>query len=291
MNSGYIRVGLLALCVACVVSTGCTSARTAQLRERFADFGGERVHYLDVGEGDNTLVCIHGWASDTTVWRDQIPVFRDRMRMLVIDLPGHGRSDQPADGYSMDVFARSIAAVMDDAGVSKAVLMGHSNGVPVVRQFWRKYPERTVALVLVEGALLQVMPPEAAQPFLDQFRGPEFKQAASRMVDQLSGIDDELRERVRKLMMGTAQSALVGGMEASLDPAIWTDDPIGVPTLCLLAKSPFWSADYEKYVRKLIPGVDYRVLDGVSHFVMMEVPERFNPIVERFLGDHDLLGE
>ena len=81
-------------------------------------------------------------------WRMQVPAFETKSRVIAIDLPGHGRSDKPQIDYTMDLFARAIDAVLRDAKVDRAVLVGHSMGVPVVRQFYRKYPEKTRALVI-----------------------------------------------------------------------------------------------------------------------------------------------
>ncbi len=50
--------------------------------------------------------------------------------MITVDLPGHGESDKPQIAYTMDLFARAVEAVMRDAGVDQAVLVGHSMGTP-----------------------------------------------------------------------------------------------------------------------------------------------------------------
>ena len=73
--------------------------------------------------------------------------------MIAIDLPGHGQSDKPQVTYSMDYFARAVEAVMNDAKAKRAVLVGHSMGTPVARQFYRKYPQKTLAIVIVDGVL------------------------------------------------------------------------------------------------------------------------------------------
>lgn len=286
-RSRILATGLL--CAGVAMQTGCVAARSGEPVSHFANLDGKRVHYVDAGRGKTTLVWVHGWASDQTVWRDQVPAFKDKARLLLIDLPGHGQSD-PVDGpYTMDLFARGIAAVMDDAHVRRAVLIGHSNGTPTIRQFWRRYPDRTQALVVVDGALKQMMPAAAAKPYLDRFKSATYKEAASQMVDQIAGIEGDLRERVRALVMSCSQEALVGGIEAALDPSIWNDDPITCPMLCVMAASPFWDESYEEYVRQLAPDVDYRVLDNVSHFIMMQEPERFNEILAEFLKAHGFI--
>jgi pimeloyl-ACP methyl ester carboxylesterase len=73
--------------------------------------------------------------------------------VIALDLPGHGQSDKPQIAYTMDLFANAIDAVMRDAKVERAVLVGHSMGTPVARQFYRKYPQKTLAIVIVDGGL------------------------------------------------------------------------------------------------------------------------------------------
>ncbi len=96
---------------------------------------------------------IHGWTCNLDNWRDQIPDFAKRGRMIAIDLPGHGLSVKPQITYAMDLFARAVDPVLRDAEVKRAVLVGHSMGTPVARQFYRRYPETTLAIVIVDGPL------------------------------------------------------------------------------------------------------------------------------------------
>jgi pimeloyl-ACP methyl ester carboxylesterase len=78
-------------------------------------------------------------------------------------------------------------------------------------------------------------------------------------------------------------------MKGMLDPAIWKDDPIKVPLQVILAKNPFWNSDYEKYVRTLAPQVEYHVIDGVGHFLMLEKPKEFNDLLAGFLRAQGVL--
>ena len=60
--------------------------------------------------------------------------------------------------------------------------------------------------------------------------------------------------------------------------------------LIVNADAPFWDEAYEAYVRKLCSDLDYRVLEGMSHLLMLEDPERFNAILGEFLGRIDFGG-
>jgi pimeloyl-ACP methyl ester carboxylesterase len=135
------RFTVLAAVLICAFSSAAAPA-PAESASRFATLDGMKVHYESYGAGRDAVVFVHGWTCDLTFWKAQVPAFAAKTRTLAIDLPGHGRSDAPRTTYSMDLFARAIDAVMRDAGVDRAVLVGHSMGTPVVRQFYRRYRRR-----------------------------------------------------------------------------------------------------------------------------------------------------
>ena len=103
---------------------------TPQPEAHYASMDGIRIYYQSYGKGSEGLVLIHGWSCNLDVWPDQVSDFRKRTRVIAVDLPGHGQSDKPAVPYTMDLFARAIDAVLRDAGVKQAVLVGHSMGTP-----------------------------------------------------------------------------------------------------------------------------------------------------------------
>ena len=122
---------------------------------RFATLEGAKVHYKSLGDpaARTAVVFVHGWSCDLTSWRAQVPAFEGKARMLLVDLPGHGKSDRPDVDYTMERFGRAVEAVTRDAGVERALFVGHSMGTPVIREFARKYPQKTLGLVAVDGAL------------------------------------------------------------------------------------------------------------------------------------------
>ena len=251
----------------------------------FARLDGQRIHYKSYGKGSRALVFVHGWTCDLNVWRQQIPAFSNRMRVVALDLPGHGLSDKPQINYSQELFARAVEAVLRDAGVKQAVLVGHSMGTPVVRQFYRRYPEKTLALVFVDGALRPFGKPEDREKFLEMVRGAQFEKVAAGMVDgMLAPVKDEqLRGEIRKTMLSTPKHVAVSAMEGMNAPEIFRDDKINVPAQAILARSPFWAADTEQFFRSLAPNLEYQMWDGVGHFLMVEKPQEFNQALTAFL--------
>lgn len=263
----------------------------AEGESHFAKLDGARIHYKSYGKGKEALVLIHGWSCNLDYWRDQVPDFAKRNRVIAIDLPGHGESDKPQITYSMDLFARAVDAVMRDAHVKRAVLVGHSMGTPVARQFYRKYPQKTLAIVIVDGSLRPFGDKKIVEGLLAGFRSPDYKEAGMKMLSFLGGpqLSPEIQGRVKASFLNTPQHVLVGAMEGMADDSIWGQDKIDVPVLAILAKGPFWPPDTEQFYRSIAPNMDFQMWEGVSHFLMMEKPKQFNDAVIVFLDKNALL--
>ena len=259
---------------------------------QFAKFGDIRVHYKSLGEGDTALVFVHGWTCNMTFWRYQVPAFDGKIRMILIDLPGHGESDKPKIDYTPDFFAKSVDAVLTEAGVNRTVLAGHSMGTPVVRRFGQLYPKKTAGLIVVDGGLrLPPTKPEDLEKFIGRYSGLDWKDNIAKFVDSMftPQTPAEVRKAVKEGMPSAPQHVAVSAMRETFNPANWNDDKIEAPLQVILARSPFWNAEYEQFVRQLAPQVDYRVMEGVGHFLMMEKPKEFNELMAGFLKKEGLL--
>ena len=265
-------------------------ASDAVAQSKFATLDGARIHYVNYGKGDSAIVLIHGWTMSKDSWRDQIPDLAKRDRVIAIDLPGHGQSDKPQVSYTMDYFARAVEAVMRDAKVKRGVLVGHSMGTPVARQFYRKYPEKTLAIVIVDGVLRPLGDKAMMDQMIAGFRGPKYKEVIIQMLTQMKGgLAAEAMERIKATSLSTPQNVVVSAMEGMADPAIWGEDKINVPVLAIMAKNPFFPPNIEEISRSIAPNIDFRMWDGVGHFVMMEKPKEFNEAVLGFLDKQKLL--
>ena len=267
-----------------------TTAIAADGESQYAKLDGAKIHYKSYGKGKDALVLVHGWTCNLDNWRDQIPDFAKRNRVIALDLPGHGQSDKPEIAYTMDLFANAIDAVMRDAKVERAVLVGHSMGTPVVRQFYRKYPQKTLAIVIVDGGLRLFGTKEMRDGFVAMFRSPQYKEAGKQMFGQMAGtLSDPDKERINTSFANTPQYVLVSAMESMGNETLYTPDKINVPVLAVLAKSPYWPADTEEFLRGLAPDLEFQMWEGVGHFLMMEKPKQFNDAVIAFLNKKNLL--
>ena len=280
------------LCLFLLVTTAAAQGPgSSQGEAHYASLDGKRIYYKSYGKGREALVLVHCWSCNMGHWRDQIPDFSKRSRVIALDLPGHGQSDKPEVPYTMDLFASAVDAVMRDAGVERGVLVGHSIGTPVIRQFYRKYPQKVLALVIVDGALRPFGDKKIGEQMLASLRAPNYKEASAQMFAAMEGpqISPEIKERIKESFLNTPQHVLVSAMEGMMDDSIWGQDKINVPVLAVMAKSPFWPADTEQFYRSIAPKLEFQMWDGVGHFLMMEKPKQFNEVVITFLDKNALL--
>jgi pimeloyl-ACP methyl ester carboxylesterase len=164
-------------------------------------------------------------------------------------------------------------------------------GTPVIRQFYRKYPEKTLALVIVDGALRPFGNKAIADQLLAGFRSPNYKQVGEQMLSMMSGpnLSTADRERIKASTLNTPQYVMTGAMEGMFDNSIWGLDKINVPVLAIMAKNPMYPAGMEQTYRDTAPNLDFQMWDGVGHFLMMEKPKEFNAAVIAFLDKNKLL--
>jgi pimeloyl-ACP methyl ester carboxylesterase len=269
---------------------GAATASAFDGESKFAKLDGARIHYKSYGKGNEALVLVHGWTCNLDNWRDQIPDLAKRNRVIALDLPGHGQSDKPEIKYTMDLFANAIDAVMRDAKVERAVIVGHSMGTPVARQFYRKYPQKTLALILVDGSLRPFGTKEMREGFVAMFRSPGYKEAGKQMLAQMGKtLSPADQERINTSYANTPQHVIVSAMESMNDDSLYGPDKINVPVLAIIAKAPFWPPDTEEFFRSLAPDFELHQWEGVGHFLMMEKPKQFNDEVIAFLNKKALL--
>jgi pimeloyl-ACP methyl ester carboxylesterase len=125
------------------------------------DFEGYRLVYDDYGEGDKVVVLLPGLLFSRKMHRPLAEELEGRgHRVLCLDLLGHGESDRPPEmgNYGMTIFGRQTVALLDHAGVDKAVIGGTSLGANVTLEATAAAPERVKGMLIempvLDNALL-----------------------------------------------------------------------------------------------------------------------------------------
>jgi pimeloyl-ACP methyl ester carboxylesterase len=255
---------------------------------------GSRVHYESYGKGQEAVVFIHGWTCDLTFWRGQAPLYQ-KHRALLIDLPGHGQSEKPEVAYTQERFARAIDAVMRDAEVTRAVLVGHSMGGPVALTFLRLFPARTKALVLVDGYVPEAPKDDAEhaqqkamiEPFVRSLKEPGYKETQRKMIEGMFSAKTmpAMREEILTKMGATPQHVMASAIEGMFAlEAPKAGETYRLPVMAIMSASQV-RPGFEARLRTTFPNLrKYEAWEGSGHFLMMESPDRFNRALEEFLA-------
>jgi pimeloyl-ACP methyl ester carboxylesterase len=97
------------------------------------------------------ILCIHGLTANCRFWDCLANALSPHHRVTAMDLRGRGLSDKPPTGYSIDSHCKDVLALMDDLGLERPVLMGHSLGAFISLVFAAQTPQRVDRLILVDG--------------------------------------------------------------------------------------------------------------------------------------------
>jgi pimeloyl-ACP methyl ester carboxylesterase len=248
-----------------------------------ATVDGMAINSSSTGSGP-TIVFVHGWTCDSSSWTGQVPAFAKDYRVITLDLPGHGRSESPKDGkLSMDLFAKAVEAVRAEAGAERIVLVGHSMGAPVIRQYAHLYPAHVAGLVAVDGPLDLRAFGELPPGFPPPLTGPEGRTAREGMIRSMfiDATPAALQDKILKMMLAAPEATAVGAMTAMFDPALRWTDVIDSPALSVYAGTA--NVPDPAATKQLYPNHETTQVAGTGHFLMMEKPDEFNRLLTGFL--------
>lgn len=92
------------------------------------------IRYRTLGRGIKTLLLIHGLGASLEHWYRLVPLLAEEFKLIILDLPGAGRSDKPKRNYSLDFYTEVLEQFIDQLNLKDIVLVGHSFGGGVALQ-------------------------------------------------------------------------------------------------------------------------------------------------------------
>lgn len=119
--------------------------------EKFIMAGETALHICDSEVGDRCVVLLHGYLENMLVWEDFIPLLYKSVRVVTIDIPGHGISQVKGEVHTMEYLADTLASALDTLGIEHATVVGHSMGGYVALAFAERHKERTDGIVLLHS--------------------------------------------------------------------------------------------------------------------------------------------
>jgi pimeloyl-ACP methyl ester carboxylesterase len=124
--------------------------------QKWVTIAGRPVNVIDLGEGEKTIVFVHGLAGSWQNWLENLPHFARTHRVVAMDLPGFGSSEMPEEKISIPGYGRCVEALMDELGIDSAIIVGNSMGGFIGAEIAIRSPARVERLVLVSAAGLTI---------------------------------------------------------------------------------------------------------------------------------------
>jgi pimeloyl-ACP methyl ester carboxylesterase len=229
------------------------------------------------------VLFAHSFAGSSVQWAPQLAHEGQTRRAVALDFRGHGRSEAlPGSLFDVRSFAADIGAVADGLKLDRFVIVGHSLGGAAAMEFAGERPDRVAGLVLV------------ATP--------------GRLPDeQVKGVEKALAQDFDGTMGGIWRRLLANATPATRRTVEGESDKVPKETAIQIIRATFefdpvpQLRDFDgprltvstpregpmQELHDLVPGVEHETVDGTSHWIQLDDPERFDEILDRFLEEVD----
>jgi pimeloyl-ACP methyl ester carboxylesterase len=252
----------------------------------FATRDGVELHYVREGQGDPSLLFVHGWCCDHTVFEPQFDHFASAHEVISVDLRGCGASDRPEGGYDIPNLADDVAWLCDEAGVSRPIVVGHSLGGMIALELAARHPAVARAIVALDPGPINPLPETTRvwTEFADRLETAE-AEAVRRAWVEGAFLPTDTSDRRRSLvdmMCSVPLSVATAGMRGIL---AWNG--ISALALCsvpamVVNSRPGGSNDPARLL-PLKPDLHFGMTVGAGHFNHLEVPDQVIPMMDRFI--------
>lgn len=223
-----------------------------------------KLFYQEKGSGEPFLF-LHGNGEDSSYFRHQIEYFSVRYRVMALDTRGHGRSPRGGAPFTIEQFSCDLYEFMREHGVSRAVLLGFSDGANIAMKFAMKHPDMVRALILNGGNL------------------------DAKGVKRTTQLPIEIGYRIASYFAEKSPDAkknaeLLGLMvnDPNIRPAELAK--ITAPTLVICGSRDMIKESHTREIAANISGAKLVILKG-NHFIANKCPAEFNRAIDEFLEE------
>ena len=244
---------------------------------------GVHIEYQVYGHGDPAIVLVHGWSNNANYWNAQLDALKTKYTVVTLNLAGHGASGKNRADWSIENYGADVAAVVHEIANPKVVLVGHAMGGIVALESARRIGARVIGIIGVDAfksigqaPMSKTQFAELMQPFRSDFIAHMHEFVGDYLFIQ--GADPAFVRKVTDDMARASPEVAVASLEGlyRYDIAAALRE-IHVPIIAI--NSDLRMPTDEARIRKSAPTFRAIVVPGSGHFLMMEAPGRFNPLL------------
>jgi pimeloyl-ACP methyl ester carboxylesterase len=246
----------------------------------YIDRNGVKIYYEEHGSGLPILLS-HGYSATGQMWNGQVAYLKERYKVIVWDMRGHGRSDSPGNPaeYSEEATMADMVAILKACGAAKAVIGGLSLGGYMSLAFHARHPEMVEALMLFDTG-----PGYRNPQAREQWNQMAFARAKDLEARGLAALGTSAEVRVAQHNSAAGLALAARGMLAQFDASVIESlGTIKVPTLVLVGAQDQAFLNATDYMASKIAGATKVVIENAGHASNIDQPAAFNQAVQSFL--------
>lgn len=257
-----------------------------------------KLYYEIFGQGDKTILFVHGWMDSGDSFRAAAGDLAQRYQIVVYDQRGHGRSETPADGYNMTRLATDLRNLVEFLEPQALTLVGYSMGSHVIYEYVKLFGDADldkIVISVMSPSLINEENPKLSlggnltwKTAVERLAGTNQHYVESRKVAYpLYRRTHSPNEKLRQYYEAAAQ--LDPGAMVRLEIAMYAADYWDVlpsftrPTLVLSAQDDIYSRAVHEEQARRIPDARVVIIPNCGHMVLMEDPEAYIAELEKFI--------
>ncbi|MET4083930.1 pimeloyl-ACP methyl ester carboxylesterase [Pedobacter sp. UYP30] len=248
---------------------------------------GLKIHYQETGKGNISLVFLHGWLGNINWWTNQKNYFKEKYKVVQIDLGGHGKSDKSRKNWTSKQYVDDIIAVIDNLNLTEVVLVGHSMSGGYVLETAINLP-KIKAIILVDTLkdLDKLITYEQAEQFMFVHYRSDFKFAVENILPKSLFVENTpiaLKQRLQKEFLQNEPELAVNVIEPLYKMEIQKiARSINIPVRAINSDTAPTNIENN---RKYLKDYDCTTINGTAHYPMLEKPDEFNSILDTLLKE------
>lgn len=269
----------------------------------FVEVNGLLIHVSDEGTDNSNIpiILIHGTGASLHTWDGWVSELKNERRVIRFDLPGFGLTGpEPENNYTIEQYTNYVVGILDNLGVSKAIIAGNSLGGYIAWATAIRYPNRVSKLVLVDASgypyeaesvpiAFKLSQNKLAKLLLRNFI-PKFviRKSVENVYGTPSLVTDELVNRYYELTLREGNRAAIKERFIQTQPGNLRQflPDLSVPTLILWgAKDKLIPLKIGKRFKKDIPNSTLIIFDELGHVPHEEAPQKTVLPVLKFLNE------
>lgn len=261
----------------------------------YVSVNGIRLHYYRTGGDKPPLVLSHGITDNGLCWTRAAQILQEAYDVIMVDARGHGLSDKPEGGYSADQHAADLAGLIEQLGLERPRLMGHSMGGGTITALAARYPSLPGRIVLEDPPWRTGRgTPEERSAAADEWR-------TNLLARQALSVDELVAEgRAVNPAWDEAEFGPWSAAKMQVSPNVvkyitetttpWSElvPKIACPTLLVTADTALGaivSPETAQQVQQMNDRIQVAHIPNAGHNVRREQFEEFMRVVQAFLAD------